>query len=164
MVQGGDFVRGDGTGVSSIYGERVSFQSQTSVSHCLPFLFRPLCFFFFSTSFFISASSFWMNSSSYSRDCGVLFQNSRYFLQFADENLTIRHDAAGLLSMANTGANTNGCQFFITCAPAQWLDGKHVVFGKVIEGLRIVRMVENVPVDGKSRPKLEVKIIECGEM
>jgi peptidyl-prolyl isomerase H (cyclophilin H) len=85
-------------------------------------------------------------------------------LQFNDENLTPKHDVPGLLSMANTGPNTNGCQFFITCAPAPWLDGKHVVFGRVVEGLRVVHLIENVPVDGKSRPKIEVKVSECGEM
>lgn len=107
MIQGGDFIKGDGTGRMSIYGDA-----------------------------------------------------------FADENLSLRHTSAGLLSMANSGPNTNGCQFFITCAPADWLDGKHVVFGKVIdeESMLVVRRIENVPVTQQSKPRLEVTIEQCGEL
>ena len=84
---------------------------------------------------------------------------------FADENLTLSHDAPGLLSAANSGPNTNGCQFFITCAPCEFLDGKHVVFGRVIDGMLVLRRMENVPVEGNaSRPKLAVMITECGQM
>lgn len=104
MVQGGDFLRGDGSGCVSIYGD-----------------------------------------------------------QFADENFTLKHTAPGLLSMANSGPNTNGCQFFITCAPCEFLDGKHVVFGRVVEGMQIVRLIENVP-SPQGQPKLDVTIIECGQM
>lgn len=68
--------------------------------------------------------------------------------------------------MANSGPNTNGCQFFITCAPCDWLDGKHVVFGKVLdeESLLVVRKIENVPVAAQNKPKLPVTITECGEL
>ncbi|ADV24416.1 peptidyl-prolyl cis-trans isomerase H [Cryptococcus gattii Ru294] len=105
MVQGGDFVRGDGTGSFSIYGA-----------------------------------------------------------QFEDENFKVKHTGPGLLSMANSGPNTNGCQFFITTAPAEFLDGKHCVFGRVIDGLLTVRKIENVPTGANNRPKLQVRIAECGEM
>eukprot|EP01098_Paradermamoeba_levis_P011563 TRINITY_DN495_c0_g1_i1.p1 TRINITY_DN495_c0_g1~~TRINITY_DN495_c0_g1_i1.p1 ORF type:complete len:179 (+),score=36.62 TRINITY_DN495_c0_g1_i1:82-618(+) len=104
MIQGGDFIRGDGTGSASIYGDK-----------------------------------------------------------FADETFKLKHSGAGLLSMANSGPNTNGCQFFVTCAPCDWLDGKHVVFGRVVEGLRIVRMIENVSVGPNNKPKLPCVITECGE-
>ena len=57
---------------------------------------------------------------------------SIYGEKFEDEDLTLKHTNAGLLSMANSGPNTNGCQFFITCDACDWLDGKHVVFGKVL--------------------------------
>lgn len=76
----------------------------------------------------------------------------------------MKHTSAGLLSMANSGPNTNGCQFFITCGPADWLDGKHVVFGQVLEGMKVVRMLENVSVGGNSKPVIACQIIECGQM
>ncbi|KAG2002410.1 peptidyl-prolyl cis-trans isomerase [Coprinopsis cinerea AmutBmut pab1-1] len=102
---GGDFIKGDGTGSFSIYGDK-----------------------------------------------------------FADENFIEKHTGPGLLSMANSGPNTNGCQFFITTAKCDFLDGKHVVFGKVIDGMLTVRKIENVPTGPNNRPKLTVKITECGEM
>ncbi|RXK40892.1 peptidyl-prolyl cis-trans isomerase H [Tremella mesenterica] len=105
MIQGGDFIRGDGTGSFSIYGG-----------------------------------------------------------EFEDENFTVKHTSPGLLSMANSGPNTNGCQFFITTAQAEFLDGKHCVFGRVVEGMLTVRKIENVPTGANNRPKLLVRISECGEM
>ncbi|KAL8198588.1 UNVERIFIED_CONTAM: hypothetical protein K2H54_016986 [Gekko kuhli] len=105
MIQGGDFVNGDGTGVASIYRG-----------------------------------------------------------PFADENFKLKHSAPGLLSMANSGPSTNGCQFFITCSKCDWLDGKHVVFGKIIDGLLVMRKIENVPTGPNNKPKLPVVIAQCGEM
>jgi len=89
---------------------------------------------------------------------------SIYGGKFDDENLTLKHSNPGLLSMANSGPNTNGSQFFITCATTDWLDGKHVVFGQVLVGMKIVRQVENLPVGRNDRPKAEVKVFECGDM
>lgn len=74
------------------------------------------------------------------------------------------HSGPGILSMANSGPNSNGCQFFITCAPCDYLDGKHVVFGRVIEGLLTVRKIENVAVGSGNKPKLNVVIEQCGEL
>ncbi|KAF9445440.1 hypothetical protein P691DRAFT_734977 [Macrolepiota fuliginosa MF-IS2] len=105
MCQGGDFMKGDGTGTFSIYGEK-----------------------------------------------------------FPDENFNEKHTGPGLLSMANSGPNTNGCQFFVTTAKCDFLDGKHVVFGRVIDGMLTLRKIENVPTGPNNRPKLVVKIVECGEM
>ncbi|KAG6808292.1 Peptidyl-prolyl cis-trans isomerase H [Tricholoma furcatifolium] len=65
---------------------------------------------------------------------------------------------------ANSGPNTNGCQFFITTAKCDFLDGKHVVFGRVIDGMLTLRKIENVATGPNNRPKLVVKITECGEM
>lgn len=89
---------------------------------------------------------------------------SIYGPMFADENFKLKHDGPGILSMANSGPGTNGCQFFITCAKCDFLDGKHVVFGKVIDGLLIMRKIENVPTGANNKPKLPVVITQCGEM
>merc|ERR1711970_362133 len=87
---------------------------------------------------------------------------SIYGEKFADENFKLQHNGAGWLSMANAGKNTNGSQFFITTIKTPWLDGKHVVFGKVIKGMNMVRKVENNKTDGRDRPVKEVKIIDSG--
>jgi peptidyl-prolyl isomerase H (cyclophilin H) len=109
MIQGGDFVKGDGTGRTSTLGDK--FDDEPS-------------------------------------------------------GLQLRHTGPGILSMANSGPNTNGCQFFITTKAAPWLDGKHVVFGRVMDAASMlaVRKVENVPVGTNNKPKLECTIVECGEL
>ena len=91
---------------------------------------------------------------------------SIYGGKFADENLDLLHNAAGILSMANSGKDTNGCQFFLTCDKCEWLDGRHVVFGRVIDNpsLLTVRKLENVSVGANSKPKLDCVISECGEL
>jgi len=110
MVQAGDFVRGDGTGRTSIFGDK-----------------------------------------------------------FDDEpaGLVLKHPGAGVLSMANSGPHTNGCQWFITTGAADWLDGKHVVLGRVLDAasMLVVRKIEAVPVvEGSNKPKLDVLVTECGEL
>merc|ERR1712236_162405 len=87
---------------------------------------------------------------------------SIYGEKFADENFQIKHNGAGWLSMANAGKNTNGSQFFITTVKTPWLDGKHVVFGKVIKGMSMVRKIENNKTDGRDKPLKEVKIVDAG--
>eukprot|EP00331_Platyophrya_macrostoma_P021684 CAMPEP_0176456518 /NCGR_PEP_ID=MMETSP0127-20121128/31336_1 /TAXON_ID=938130 /ORGANISM="Platyophrya macrostoma, Strain WH" /LENGTH=173 /DNA_ID=CAMNT_0017846493 /DNA_START=65 /DNA_END=586 /DNA_ORIENTATION=+ len=86
---------------------------------------------------------------------------SIYGNKFADENFKIKH-FVGALSMANAGPNTNGSQFFITTVETTWLDGRHVVFGKVLEGMDVVRKIEGSATGRQDRPVAEVKIADSG--
>ncbi|KAI1451969.1 putative U-snRNP-associated cyclophilin [Annulohypoxylon moriforme] len=108
MIQGGDFINGDGSGSTCIYGTQY----------------------------------------------------------FADENFSLKHNQKGLLSMANSGPNTNGCQFFIITVPCPHLDGKHVVFGQVVDGMEVVDMIEKTKTGrrGRDTPDIDIIIAQCGEM
>ena len=106
VVQGGDFVAGDGTGSFSIYGD-------------------------------------------YFRD--------------EEAALQLKHDTEGIVSMANSGKDRNGSQFFITVAPAPKLDGVHAVFGRVVAGLDVVRKIEGVNLKGAT-PSVPVVMVECGQL
>lgn len=88
---------------------------------------------------------------------------SIYGEKFRDENFTLRHTEPGMLSMANAGPNTNGSQFFITTVPCPWLDGKHVVFGKVVDGLNVVRAME-AEGSQNGRTRRPVVISNCGQL
>lgn len=107
VVQGGDFVNGDGTGVTSIYNG----------------------------------------------------------LKFPDENFIMKHDSPGLLVMANANAkDTNGCQFFITCAKTDFLNGQNVVFGRVVDGMLVLRKIENVAVGPNDKPRIPITIMNSGQL
>lgn len=81
---------------------------------------------------------------------------------FEDEfKPNIVFDRPGILAMANAGRNTNGSQFFITTVPTPWLNGRHTIFGEVIEGMETVKKLENVPTDGRDRPLTQQKIIKA---
>jgi peptidyl-prolyl isomerase F (cyclophilin D) len=88
---------------------------------------------------------------------------SIYGDKFADENFTLKHSEPGLLSMANAGPNTNGSQFFITTVVTPWLDGKHVVFGKVVEGMDVIKKVEAMGSQSGATSK-KIIVANCGEL
>lgn len=88
---------------------------------------------------------------------------SIYGNKFADENFALKHTGAGDLSMANAGPNTNGSQFFITTIKTSWLDGKHVVFGRVTQGLDVVRKIEALG-SQSGKTKTKVTIEDCGQL
>ena len=81
--------------------------------------------------------------------------------KFRDEDLSLRHFGKGTLSMANAGPDTNGSQFFITTAPTPWLDGKHVVFGRVLQGMDVIEAINKVGTPS-GKPLCSVSIADCG--
>jgi peptidyl-prolyl cis-trans isomerase B (cyclophilin B) len=89
---------------------------------------------------------------------------SIYGPKFADENFKLKHSRKGLLSMANSGPDSNGSQFFITTVPTAWLDGRHVVFGEVLEGYEVVDRIQNVEKGQHDRPKKPIEIADSGEL
>jgi len=88
---------------------------------------------------------------------------SIYGDRFEDENFALKHTGPGMLSMANAGPNTNGSQFFITTVKTAWLDGKHVVYGQVVEGMDIVKKIEGYGSQSGKTTKT-IAIADCNQL
>lgn len=87
---------------------------------------------------------------------------SIYGKTFNDEiTRDLKHTGAGILSMANSGPNTNGSQFFVTLAPTPWLDGKHTIFGRIYSGMKVVQRMGLVQVDKSDKPLSTIKILRA---
>ncbi|XP_059649984.1 peptidyl-prolyl cis-trans isomerase-like [Cornus florida] len=114
------------------------------------------------SSFYRVIPSFMCQGGDFTAENGT-GDESIYGSKFADDNFVKKHTGASILSMANAGPGTNGSQFFFRTAKIEWLDGKHVVFGKVVDGIDLVKSIEKVG-SSSGRTSKAVTITNCGQL
>ena len=126
-----------------------------------PLHYKGTCLFRVINNFIIQGGDVIHNDGTGGECIWACQQGGQYNRYFPDENFILSHNSCGLVSMANEGPNTNQSQFFITCAPCPWLDGRNVVFGRVIKGLEVLSIIEGL---GTSDGHIKAPVIvsDCG--